>query len=146
MSPQPKLSRIKNQRPEDLRLASALSLLQKAMTIAGSLEKALASEGLHLTHLATLYSLYTSSATNPVCQRELAERVGCSTGNMVQVLDTLEKKGFVKRLRDPHDRRYIRVSISPQGIRFLKKLIPRCTRILERFNHILAEGVSLETF
>jgi MarR family 2-MHQ and catechol resistance regulon transcriptional repressor len=112
------------------------------MMITTALEKALAQEGIHLTHLATLYALYTSSsAADPVCQRELAQKVGCSNGNMTQLLDLLEKKDLIKRLRDSRDRRYIRVSISPQGIKLLKRVIPRCSRILEKFNHILPEGV-----
>src|SRR5262245_47207006 len=51
------------------------------------------------------------SRTGPATAGELAERTGLTTGAITGVIDRLEKAGFVRRARDPGDRR--RVIIEP---------------------------------
>jgi DNA-binding MarR family transcriptional regulator len=49
--------------------------------------------------------------TGPITAGELAQRTGLTTGAITGVIDRLEKAGFVRRVRDPGDRR--RVIIEP---------------------------------
>lgn len=49
--------------------------------------------------------------TGPITAGELAELTGLTTGAITGVIDRLEKAGFVRRAKDPHDRR--RVIIEP---------------------------------
>lgn len=51
------------------------------------------------------------SRTGPVTAGELAQRTGLTTGAITGVIDRLEQGGFVRRVRDPHDRR--RVIVEP---------------------------------
>lgn len=96
------------------------------------MEESLSPLGVNVTQILTLYTLHSLYPSGePACQRELAEEVGCSGGNMTQVLDQLESRGFVRRLRDPQDRRYIRVSLTPAGEELLVQAIPRCEEKLE---------------
>jgi DNA-binding MarR family transcriptional regulator len=46
----------------------------------------------------------------PLTPGRLAELTGLKTGTVTGVLDRLEKAGFVRRDRDPHDRRKVIVS------------------------------------
>jgi MarR family 2-MHQ and catechol resistance regulon transcriptional repressor len=48
-------------------------------------------------------------------QRELAEKLLKSTGNISIVLKNMEKRGLIERNRDPADNRYMRVSITGTG-------------------------------
>ena len=43
---------------------------------------------------------------------ELARQTGLSTASITGVLDRLEESGFVRRVRDPHDRRRVIVELS----------------------------------
>jgi DNA-binding MarR family transcriptional regulator len=51
------------------------------------------------------------SRTGPITAGELARRTGLTTGAITGVIDRLEKAGFVRRAKDPDDRR--RVIIEP---------------------------------
>ena len=46
---------------------------------------------------------------------ELAERIGISTGAMTGALDRLEQRGYAERIRDPADRRRIKVAPTKQA-------------------------------
>ena len=48
-------------------------------------------------------------------QRELAEKLLKSTGNISIVLKNLEKRGLIERHRNPGDNRYMQVSITKTG-------------------------------
>jgi DNA-binding MarR family transcriptional regulator len=52
----------------------------------------------------------------PLSAGELAERTGLTTGAITGVVDRLEKKGFVRREKDPNDRRrvIIRATVDPE--------------------------------
>src|SRR5215468_4932005 len=49
--------------------------------------------------------------TGPITAGDLARRTGLTTGAITGVIDRLEREGFVRRVRDPHDRR--RVIVEP---------------------------------
>lgn len=46
-------------------------------------------------------------ATNPITAGRLADETGLTTGAITGVMDRLEQAGYVKRERDPNDRRLI---------------------------------------
>jgi DNA-binding MarR family transcriptional regulator len=62
------------------------------------------------------------SRTGPITAGELAERTGLTTGAITGVIDRLEKAGFVRRARDPSDRR--RVIIEPLLKRMERQIGP----------------------
>jgi DNA-binding MarR family transcriptional regulator len=43
---------------------------------------------------------------------QIAKMSGLSTGAVTGVIDRLEKRGFVRRVRDPHDRRKVLVEVT----------------------------------
>jgi DNA-binding MarR family transcriptional regulator len=51
----------------------------------------------------------------------LADLTGLTTGAITAALDRLEAAGFIRRLRDPGDRRLVRVRVLHQGIKKLAR-------------------------
>ena len=51
-------------------------------------------------------------AEGPLTAGRLAELSGLSTGAVTGVIDRLEHAGFVRRVRDPHDRRKVLVEVT----------------------------------
>jgi DNA-binding transcriptional regulator GbsR (MarR family) len=49
----------------------------------------------------------------PMTAGELAEWTGVTTGAITGVLDRLEQAGFVRRVKDPHDRRRVIIELNP---------------------------------
>jgi MarR family 2-MHQ and catechol resistance regulon transcriptional repressor len=61
----------------------------------------------------------------PLCQRELAEKVLKSAGNMTTVVDNLERRGLVERRRDGSDRRIVTVHLTEEGEALVREVFPR---------------------
>ncbi len=51
-------------------------------------------------------------AERPLTAGQIADLSGLSTGAVTGVIDRLERAGFVRRVRDPHDRRKVLVEVS----------------------------------
>jgi MarR family 2-MHQ and catechol resistance regulon transcriptional repressor len=61
----------------------------------------------------------------PLCQRELAEKVLKSAGNMTTVIDNLERRGLVERERQGDDRRVVTVRLTRSGEQLIREVFPR---------------------
>lgn len=55
-------------------------------------------------------------AEQPLTAGQIAEQSGLSTGAVTGVIDRLERAGFVRRVRDPHDRRKVLVEVSQNSL------------------------------
>src|SRR5436190_8056256 len=54
-------------------------------------------------------------AQEPLTAGQIAQLSGLSTGAVTGVIDRLERAGYVRRVRDPHDRRKVLVEVTPQN-------------------------------
>lgn len=63
-------------------------------------------------------------AGQPLEPSVIAERVLITTGTMTSVLDTLEKRGLIRRRPHPEDRRKLLVEITPDAQAILDELLP----------------------
>jgi MarR family 2-MHQ and catechol resistance regulon transcriptional repressor len=61
----------------------------------------------------------------PLSQRQLADKILRSSGNLTMVIDNLERDGLVGRERDQKDRRVMTVSLSARGQELIDMLMPR---------------------
>jgi DNA-binding MarR family transcriptional regulator len=69
--------------------------------------------GLNVTDLQCLNLL---SLDGPMTPGRLAQAMGITTGGAITaVVDRLERAGYVRRSRDPHDRRRVIVELVPQA-------------------------------
>src|SRR2546430_14415146 len=78
------------------------SLLETAEAVEARLEAAVSPLGLSLAKLGVLHPL--AEARGPLPLSALAERQHCVRSNITQLVDRLEKDGFVRRRPDPPDR------------------------------------------
>jgi DNA-binding MarR family transcriptional regulator len=63
-------------------------------------------------------------AGEPLPSNTIAERLLITTASMTSLLDTLERKGMVRRGPHPTDRRKILVSITPQASAVVDEMLP----------------------
>ncbi|WP_232376348.1 MarR family winged helix-turn-helix transcriptional regulator [Amycolatopsis aidingensis] len=72
----------------------------------------------------------------PLTAGRLAELTGLSTGAVTGVIDRLERAGFVRRMRDPADRRKVLVDVLAEG---RAKAAPAAELPLRLTERVLAE-------
>jgi DNA-binding MarR family transcriptional regulator len=70
----------------------------------------------------------------------IAERLIITSGSMTSLLDTLEKRGFVRRLPHPTDRRKLLVDITPEAERILDEMLPAFHQRERRIMSTLTKG------
>ena len=63
-------------------------------------------------------------AGGPLEPTTIGERVLITTGTMTSILDTLEKRGLIRRIPHPGDRRKLHVDITPAAREILDDLLP----------------------
>ena len=68
--------------------------------------------------LEVLYHLGT------MCQSDLGAKLLKSGGNITLVIDNLEKRGLVRRVRDENDRRMVQIYLTTEGEGLIAGLFP----------------------
>lgn len=61
----------------------------------------------------------------PQCQRDLGSKMLKTGGNVVMVIDNLEKRALVKRDRQGKDRRYVNIQLTQKGINLIREIFPK---------------------
>jgi MarR family 2-MHQ and catechol resistance regulon transcriptional repressor len=59
-----------------------------------------------------------------MCQKQLSDKILKSTANITTVIDNLEKRALVKRIRQEADRRYITVELTDKGRKLIQEIFP----------------------
>lgn len=89
--------------------------------------------GLHNRHTADRYQLSPSArdvlavvegAGQPLEPTVIAERLVVTTASMTSLLDNLEKRGLIRRLPHPDDRRKLLIDITPEAQAIVDELLP----------------------
>jgi DNA-binding MarR family transcriptional regulator len=78
--------------------------------------------GLNLTDHRCLDLAQRASSAAPLTAGQLAELTGLTTGAITGVLDRLEKAGFIRREKDPNDRRQLFVRVREERIHEIDQL------------------------
>ncbi|KUG27550.1 transcriptional regulator, marr family [hydrocarbon metagenome] len=65
--------------------------------------------------LPQMHTLEIIGATGDLRMKELAEKMGVTTGSLTVLVDRLVRAGLVERKPDEKDRRSIRVGLTPEG-------------------------------
>jgi MarR family transcriptional regulator, 2-MHQ and catechol-resistance regulon repressor len=86
-------------------------------------------EGLTVTQFGVLETLHH---LGPLCSSQLAGKLLKTAGNLTLVIDNLEKQGLVRRERDPSDRRFVTITLTPKGSTFITALFPKVAAALTR--------------
>jgi MarR family transcriptional regulator, 2-MHQ and catechol-resistance regulon repressor len=107
---------------EEINALNAFIKLQRASESVSARVHSALPDGLTVTQFGVLEALHH---IGPLCQSELAEKLLRSGGNLTLVVDNLEKAGHVERERDPADRRFVVVKLTPKGESFIAALFPK---------------------
>ena len=90
----------------------------------------------HDISVTQCYALDALSSLGPVAVSHLAQELYLDNSTTSRVVDTLERKGYVRRSPDPGDRRALRVEITTDG-RKLHTLIEQ--DLIEEHKRLLAD-------
>lgn len=69
----------------------------------------------------------------------ISERLLVSKSTITRVIDELEKRSWVERIPDPHDRRALRVVLTPRGVEERKRISNTHQQALNQVFHQLEE-------
>ncbi len=100
-------------------LDTYIKLQRAAETVVAHATAHLAAHNLTVSQFGVLEALYHLGMLS---QRELAQKLLKSTGNISTVLKNLEKHGLIERERALHDSRYMQVRISGAGRELIARI------------------------
>jgi MarR family transcriptional regulator, 2-MHQ and catechol-resistance regulon repressor len=116
-----KMKQQKRTKKDSLALMSFTALLRSANIISNEVHKNLGANNLTVSQFGILEALHK---IGPMYQRDLAVQILKTTGNITTVIDNLEKRELVQRIREMKDRRYFQVVLTPEGAKLIKKIYP----------------------
>jgi len=117
-------------------LDTFIKLVRAANSLRARLVPALSDAHLTETQFGVLEVLFH---LGPLCQRDIGEKLLTSGGNVTLVVDNLEKRGLVRRIRETADRRYVAVHLTPAGRRLIARVFPgHAARVTEALGALTA--------
>jgi MarR family 2-MHQ and catechol resistance regulon transcriptional repressor len=99
-----------------------VKLMRASRAVTARLEARLTAAGITTTQLGVMEALLH---LGPLTQRALIDKVLTSPGNMTDLIDKLEQRGYVSRCRVQADRRNVEVGLTPAGREFIGTLFPQ---------------------
>lgn len=102
-------------------LDTYIKLSRASETVAALLARQLAEQGLTTGQLGVLEALLH---LGPMCERELSRKLLRSGGNVTAVLDNLQRRNLVRRVRGIEDRRFVTVELTGAGRRLIERVFP----------------------
>ena len=102
---------------EVLSMDAFISLMKASDHISSFVHAHLKKIGLTVSQFGVLEAL---SMRGPLCQKDIAEVIRKTTGNITTVIDNLEKNGLAVRTKGRADRRYFTVTITDKGKQLLE--------------------------
>src|SRR5579863_1617514 len=96
--------------------------MRASRAVSGRVEPLIGAERLTLTQIGVLEGILHKG---PMTHRELGRKVLTSAGNMTDVVDKLEARRLVRRVRAATDRRQVWVELTDAGRALIEGLFPR---------------------
>lgn len=118
-------------------LDAYIKLMRAAESVSARLSPHLARAGLTVSQFGALEAIYH---LGPLCQRDLGKKILKSGGNITMVVDNLEKRGLVERVRAREDRRYITVNLTKSGRKLMTELFPRHASAIREEMGVLSDA------
>ncbi|MBP9886897.1 MAG: MarR family transcriptional regulator [Leptospiraceae bacterium] len=108
----------------DLSLLNCITeIIQFSTIVSNSFELHFSRYKLSQPGFLTIMLLYSDNENDWTAIR-LAKELGVKPPTMTGILDTLEKNDFIERTPSKEDRRVIQVTLSKNGIKQIKKILP----------------------
>jgi len=106
---------------EKTALSTFTKLVRATETLTAATHRHLTEHNLTISQFGVLEALYH---LGPMCQKEIARKILKSTGNITTVIDNLEKRTLVTRVRSAEDRRYITIHLTLHGKALIEQVFP----------------------
>jgi MarR family 2-MHQ and catechol resistance regulon transcriptional repressor len=106
-----------------------IKLLRAARAMSEWTGDAIAQSGLTDSQFGVLETLYH---LGPLLASQLADKHLKSRNNLTVIIDNLEKRGFVRRERDLHDRRAIPIHLTEVGRETVARALPEFAEVVSR--------------
>ena len=114
------------------------ALLRAEATVRRRVAAELNREGISPAGFSVLVVLTTAGGSAEL--KTLRRRLGWSKANATEVTATLQERGFVRRRRDPSDRRLVVVDLTYSGRELVERLFPEHSDRVTRAFGALDEG------
>ncbi|BDP41855.1 MarR family transcriptional regulator [Deinococcus aetherius] len=115
-------------------LDAYIKLWRAAHAVEMAANRHLGDHGLTISQFGVIEALYH---LGPLSQRQLAEKILRSSGNLTMVIDNLERDGLVRRERDLQDRRVMNVFLTDSGEALVDRVLPAHVRGIRRVFQVL---------
>lgn len=69
----------------------------------------------HQISMSHAFAIHELDSPTPLSQRDLAERLGLEKSTISRMVADLERRGHLVRERDPENRRFYRLRLTPHG-------------------------------
>lgn len=116
--------------------ASPMSVLGRVTRLESHVDRLVAEQlaryGLGRGEFDVLATLRRSGEPFRLNPKVLSGRLMLSSGAMTNRLDNLEKRGLIKRIPDPTDRRALLIELTREGLRTIDELVAEHVRNLEK--------------
>ena len=106
-------------------LDAYIKLWRAAHAVEVAANRHLGDHGLTTSQFGVIEALYH---LGPLSQRQLADKILRSSGNLTMVIDNLERDGLVRRERDAQDRRVVNVFLTEVGEALVSRVLPAHVR------------------
>ena len=112
----------KGSKKEIRALDTYIKLIRASESLSSRVHHHLSEYGISSSQFAVLEIL---KHLGPQCQRDLGNKLLKTGGNVVMIIDNLEKNRLVKRDREGKDRRYVNIQLTPKGRKLIKEIFPK---------------------
>jgi MarR family 2-MHQ and catechol resistance regulon transcriptional repressor len=108
-------------------LNTFICLMRAADSISQRISTSYLKNNLTISQFGILEALYH---LGPMCQKELSSKILKSTANITTVIDNLEKRKLVSRVRNITDKRFITVELTQSGKSIIEKIFPEHAKVI----------------
>lgn len=130
-------TKFKGSKKEILALDSFIKLKRATESLSSRVTSDFSKMNISESQFGVLESLYH---LGPLCQKSLGDKILKSTGNITLVIDNLEKRELVERVRDTEDRRFITIYLTDGGKKLIESIFPdHVKRITNEFSVLTSD-------
>ena len=134
-------TKYKGSNEDILALNTFICLARAADSINNRLNSRTSSYNLTISQFGILEALFHMGS---MCQKQLSDKILKSTANITTVIDNLEKRALVKRIRQEADRRYITVELTEKGKQLIQDIFPEHVKYINEELSILSKEEKLK--
>lgn len=126
----------KGSRKEITALNAFIKFMRASGRISAHMDRFIATNDLTEGQFGVLEALFH---LGDMCQKALGEKMFSTRGNITLIVDNLEKRDLVERVRDESDRRFITVHLTEKGRSLIENIFPEHAAHIERTLSVLTE-------